>query len=137
MLRTLMAGVVGVLMNILLSPVAVAAHVLRYDEENHSVQQWCMHTWARTICWAGGVKVVLHGAEHIVPGRGAVYASNHVSWFDVFAIASILPRYTFVAKAELRRIPFFGWGAEGAGIVFMARGDRKVAFEVYDEIAAR
>jgi 1-acyl-sn-glycerol-3-phosphate acyltransferase len=58
-----------------------------------------------------------------------------VSWFDIFAIASLLPRYTFVAKAELRRIPIFGWGAEGAGVVFLARENRKSAFEAYTQVA--
>jgi 1-acyl-sn-glycerol-3-phosphate acyltransferase len=60
-----------------------------------------------------------------------VYASNHVSWFDVFAIASVLPRYTFVAKSELRKLPLFGWGAESAGVVLLARDNRKSAFESY------
>ena len=32
--------------------------------------------------------VVLHGAEQIARGRARVYASNHVSWYDVFALAS-------------------------------------------------
>lgn len=137
MLRTLLAGVTLAVMTILLAPVAVAAHVLRYDEKNSSVQQWCMRTWARSLCWAGGVGVVLHGIEHVAPNRGVVYASNHVSWFDIFAMASVLPRYTFVAKAELRRIPIFGWGAEGAGVVFLARENRKSAFEAYADVAAR
>jgi len=67
----------------------------------------------------------------MVAGRGAVYASNHVSWYDVFAIASVLPRYTFIAKSELRKIPIFGWGAESAGVVFLTRDNRKSAFESY------
>jgi 1-acyl-sn-glycerol-3-phosphate acyltransferase len=66
-----------------------------------------------------------------------VYASNHVSWYDVFAIASVLPHYTFVAKAELRKIPIFGWGAEGAGVVFLARENRKSAFEAYETVAKK
>src|SRR4051794_316935 len=86
--------------------VAVIASALGFrDERGGRVQQWAMKTWARSLCAAAGAKVVLHGAEHIASGRGTVYASNHVSWFDVFAIASVLPRYTFVAKAELRKIP--------------------------------
>ncbi|MEP6733471.1 MAG: lysophospholipid acyltransferase family protein [bacterium] len=137
MLRTMLAGVTLAVMTILLAPIAVLAHLLRYDEENSSVQQWCMRTWARSLCWAGGVDVVLHGAENIAHDRGTVYASNHVSWFDIFAIASTLPRYTFVAKAELRGIPIFGWGAEGAGVVFLARENRKSAFEAYNEIAKK
>jgi 1-acyl-sn-glycerol-3-phosphate acyltransferase len=96
-----------------------------------------MRTWARSLCWAAGAKVMVHGAEHTSSGQGTVYASNHVSWYDVFAIASVLPRYTFVAKAELRRIPIFGWGAEGAGVVFLARENRKSAFEAYELVAEK
>ena len=123
-------------MTILLAPVAVAAHVLRIFPEERHVQQWCMRTWARTICKVAGARVVLHGAEHIDASRGTVYASNHVSWFDIFALATVLPRYTFVAKEELRRIPIFGWGAEGAGVVFLSRENRKSAFEAYRAVAA-
>jgi 1-acyl-sn-glycerol-3-phosphate acyltransferase len=136
-MRTFFTGAVLSVMTILLAPIAVLAHVLRIDERNSSVQQWCMRTWARSLCWAAGVKVVLHGAEHLNAARGTVYVSNHVSWFDIFAIAAILPRYTFVAKAELRRIPIFGWGAEGAGVVFLSRENRKSAFEAYTQVAEK
>jgi hypothetical protein len=53
MLRTLLSGITLAVMTIVLAPIAVAAHVLRFDEENSSVQQWCMRTWARSLCWAG------------------------------------------------------------------------------------
>ena len=82
------------------------------------------------------MRTVVHGAEHIASARGVVYAMNHVSWFDIFAIASVLPRYTFVAKAELRRIPIFGWGAEACGVVFLERENRTSAFEAYGSVAA-
>jgi 1-acyl-sn-glycerol-3-phosphate acyltransferase len=134
-MRTLLTGLTVAVMTILLAPVAVAAHVLGiYPAERH-VQQWCMRSWARTICRVAGARVELHGVEHLESSRGVVYASNHVSWFDIFAIASVLPRYTFVAKAELRRIPIFGWGAEGAGVVFLPRDNRKSAFEAYESVA--
>jgi 1-acyl-sn-glycerol-3-phosphate acyltransferase len=134
-MRTLLTGLTVAVMTILLAPVAVAAHVLGIGGKERRVQQWCMQTWARTICFAAGVRLELRGAEHIARDRGTVYASNHVSWFDIFAIASLLPRYTFVAKAELRKIPIFGWGAEGAGVVFLARQNRKSAFEAYRHVA--
>jgi 1-acyl-sn-glycerol-3-phosphate acyltransferase len=116
---------------ILLAPVAIVARLLGLNEGEHGVAQWCMRTWARTMCVAAGVKLVVHNPERILRDRGAVYACNHVSWFDVFAIASVLPRYTFIAKSELRKLPLFGWGAESAGVVFLARDNRKSAFESY------
>jgi 1-acyl-sn-glycerol-3-phosphate acyltransferase len=137
MFRTVLAAATLWVMTHVLGAIAILAHVLKIDEGRNRVQQWCMRTWAKSLVWAGGVKVVVHGAEHIDADRGTVYASNHLSWFDIFAVASVLPRYTFVAKAELRRIWMFGWGAEGAGVVFMARENRKSAFETYAEVAAK
>ena len=137
MLRTLFAGAMLAIATIVLAPIAVLAHVLRIDEKEGRVQQWCMRTWARAICLGGGVRVVLHGAEQLHEHEGVVYVSNHVSWFDIFAMASLLPRYTFVAKDELRRIPIFGWGAEGAGVVFLARENRKSAFASYELVAQK
>jgi 1-acyl-sn-glycerol-3-phosphate acyltransferase len=60
-----------------------------------------------------------------------VYIANHVSWFDIFALATVVPSYTFVAKMELRRIPLFGIAAEATGIVFIDRENRKTAFDAY------
>jgi 1-acyl-sn-glycerol-3-phosphate acyltransferase len=137
-MRTLLAAVTLWFATIFLAPLAVLATMLGFhDERGGMVQQWCMRTWARSLCWAAGATLEVHGAEHIANGTGTVYASNHVSWYDVFAIASVLPRYTFVAKAELRRIPIFGWGAEGAGVVFLARENRKSAFEAYELVASK
>jgi len=120
---------------ILLAPVAIVARILGLSEGADGMAQWCMRTWAKSMCVAAGVKVVVHHPERILPGRGAVYACNHVSWFDVFSIASVLPRYTFIAKAELKKLPIFGYGAEAAGVVFLARDNRKAAFESYQGAA--
>jgi 1-acyl-sn-glycerol-3-phosphate acyltransferase len=137
-MRTLLAAIALWFATIILAPIAVVASLLGFhDERGGAVQQWCMRTWARSLCAAAGVKIVLHGAEHVSNGVGTVYASNHVSWYDIFAIASVLPRYTFVAKDELRRIPIFGWGAEGAGVVFLSRDNRKSAFTAYETVATK
>src|SRR4051812_36986794 len=121
MFRMLLSGFTWIVLTIVLGPIAVAAHVIGIDPENHRVQQWCMRTWARGICIAAGVKIRVHGFERVRHAHGTLYVSNHVSFFDIFATAATLPRYTFVSKAELRRIPVFGWGAEGAGVVFLER----------------
>ena len=136
MIRTALAYVAMFVVTCVLATTVVVAHVLGLDRHRR-VAQWCMHSWARAACFVGGVTVELHGSEHVARGRGVVYASNHVSWYDVFAIASVLPEYTFVAKAELRRIPIFGWGAEHAGVVFLSRENRKSAFASYEKVAER
>lgn len=135
-MRTLLVFVTMLVMTTAIAPVVVVARLLGAKEGPESVYHRCMRTWARSLNWAAGVTVRVHGSEHMARDHGAIYISNHVSWFDIFALASVLPRYTFVAKSELRRIPLFGWGAAAAGIVFLDRDNRKSAFESY-KVAAR
>ena len=55
--------------------------------------------------------------------KGAMIASNHVSWADIFAIASV--RHTrFIAKSEIRDWPLAGWLAERSGTIFIRRARR-------------
>jgi len=132
-MRSVLTALTVVVATLFFAPLVIVARLLGLGERP---AQWAMRSWARTICWAGGAKLVVHNPEKMLAGRGCVYATNHVSWFDVFAVASVLPRYTFIAKSELRRLPLFGWGAEAAGVVFLARENRKAAFESYHGAAA-
>ena len=93
--------------------------------------------WAKSLLRAGGVKVVLHDAHRANPENPHVFVSNHVSWFDVLALAAELPRYNFVAKAELFRVPVFGRGAKAVGTIPIERENRKAAFQAYEEAARR
>ena len=130
MIRTAVAILSAILATIYSATLVIAARLLRRPVLKGGVYERAMHNWASAIVASAGVKVILHGEENI-PAGGAVFICNHVSWFDVFAIASRLPRCTFVAKSELRGIPVFGWGAEAAGVVFLDRDNRKSAFESY------
>ena len=78
----------------------------------------------------------IHGAENVPRNEARVYAANHVSWFDVFALASYLPRYRFIAKKELFRIPIFGPAIRASAGIEIDRQNRKAAFQAY-EAAAR
>jgi 1-acyl-sn-glycerol-3-phosphate acyltransferase len=129
MIRSIAAVATLLVMTLLLAPTVLVAAMLGIKEKSGSIYERCMRLWARSMSRAAGVRVVVHGAEHI--RNGAIYMQNHVSWFDIFAVAGVLPRFTFVAKAELRKIPLFGRGAEAAGIVFIDRDNRKSAFESY------
>jgi 1-acyl-sn-glycerol-3-phosphate acyltransferase len=92
--------------------------------------------WCKAILRAAGVTLRIHG-EHNVPRHQArIYASNHISWFDVFALASYLPRYRFIAKKELFKIPVFGPAARATAGIEIDRQNRKAAFQAY-EVAAR
>ena len=134
-MRTAIVALALIFLTIPLGLLVLIAGLLRIPDGPHSVYQWTMRTWARGVCRAAGVRIVLHDPERIRRDGPAVYVANHVSWFDIFALAAVLPRYTFVAKSELARIPLFGPAARAAGIVFIERANRRAAFDSYKEAA--
>ncbi|HVX41006.1 MAG TPA: lysophospholipid acyltransferase family protein [Gemmatimonadaceae bacterium] len=135
-MRTLIVTVNALVMTIVLGTTVVIARLFRLPQGRDSVYARCIRLWAKSMNRAAGVTVRVHGAERLENAHGAVVIANHVSWFDIMPLASVVPWCSFVAKAELRKIPLFGFAAEAAGIVFIDRDNRKSAFESY-EVAAK
>ena len=135
-MRLPLVALTALVMTLLLGPVVLVARLFRVPQGPDSVYARCVRWWARTINAAAGVRVRVHGRERVHGEHGIVYASNHVSWFDIFALASEVPWCSFIAKSELRSIPLFGYAAECVGIVFLDRDNRKAAFESYKVAAA-
>jgi 1-acyl-sn-glycerol-3-phosphate acyltransferase len=55
--------------------------------------------------------------------RTPLIAANHTGYLDIVALAAVAP-VRFVAKAEVRHWPVFGWCARCADTIFLARGER-------------
>ena len=119
-----------------LGTLVLAAALLGVEDRRGGIYDWAQHLWTRALCAAAGVRIVVHGAERLDQGA-RIYASNHVSWYDVFVLASVIPRYKFVAKAELFRIPIFGPAARAVGTIPIQRENRKAAFAAYAAAAGR
>jgi 1-acyl-sn-glycerol-3-phosphate acyltransferase len=135
-MRVFLVALVASIATILLGPVVVVARLFRVPQGPNSIYSRCVRLWASSIARAAGVRIRVHGAERLHNARGAVFIANHVSWFDIFPLASVVPWVSFVAKTELRRIPLFGFAAETVGIIFLDRENRKQAFDSYKVAAA-
>jgi 1-acyl-sn-glycerol-3-phosphate acyltransferase len=120
-----------------LSAIVVVASLLGVEDRPGGVYDWATHTWARGLLWAAGVRVHIDGKERLDASLTApcVFVSNHVSWFDVFLLAAIIPRYAFISKRELLSVPIFGPAARACGTVPIDRNNRKSAFSSYQEAA--
>lgn len=76
------------------------------------LQAWLMSAcrvaivWARITC---GIRHEVVGADNIPTGACVVLAKHQSAWETLFLQAYLQPTVT-VAKSELLRIPFFGWG---------------------------
>lgn len=80
--------------------------------------------WSRLLLRVAGARVVLEDAHRIDPDRPQILVANHVSWFDVLAVAGYLPgKYRFVAKKELANVPFFGPAWRACGHISIDRRD--------------
>jgi 1-acyl-sn-glycerol-3-phosphate acyltransferase len=88
------------------------------------------------MIWASGSHLEVEGLQHLPQDRPVIVASNHQSWFDVWALAAAIPqRFRFIAKSELRKIPLFGLAWESAGHISIDRRDRARAIRALDEAA--
>jgi 1-acyl-sn-glycerol-3-phosphate acyltransferase len=90
--------------------------------------------WSRALVRAAGVRVVVENMEVIDESVPQILCSNHVSWFDVFALAAVVPgRYLFVAKKEVRKAPFLGWAADVCGHIYIDRKDHQSALQSLED----
>ena len=136
MIRTLWYYIVLFFTTILHASAAIIAGLFHVEHRVGGVYDWSSTDWSRDILSAAGTPVVASGLEHIPRDQPVMYASNHSSMFDVWALFATLPgSVRFVAKRELFRIPILGRAMLAVGHVPIDRAARKSAFEAYDEAA--
>ena len=87
-MRTLFVALVVATMTLILAPVVIVARLLGVSQGPTSIYAKSVRLWARSINFAAGVRLRVHGRENLANARGAVFIANHVSWFDIFALAS-------------------------------------------------
>jgi 1-acyl-sn-glycerol-3-phosphate acyltransferase len=93
--------------------------------------------WAQVMLRVALSPVTLEHAERLPVDQAAVYASNHLSYYDTPVLFAKLPfQFRILAKAPLWKIPFIGWylqrsgqvpidqSSSRAGVVSLARGAR-------------
>lgn len=93
--------------------------------------------WCRAVLWGArtfcGVRWRVVGAEHL-PSTPHVVMSKHSSTWETLALNLYLPPLAFVAKKELLKIPFFGWGFALASPITI---DRSKGTDAMEQIAAQ
>jgi 1-acyl-sn-glycerol-3-phosphate acyltransferase len=96
-----------------------------------------LRAWCRLVLFCAGARVVAR-VHPLDRSRTYVFVSNHTSNIDVPAILSVSPEpLRFIAKAELGRIPLFGWAARRMGHVFIDRRDSHGAAKAIGERITR
>lgn len=72
-----------------------------------------------------GIKVVVEGKENIPDHKQFVIVANHQSFLDINVIWPSIAITAFVAKADLWKIPVFGWVLNHIGCIPVHKNPRK------------
>ena len=87
-------------------------------DKSGSQQHAIARAWARVLLLISLSPVELIGAEKLRLHAVAVYASNHLSYYDTPMLFAKLPfQFRILAKQPLWKIPFIGWYLNHSGQV--------------------
>jgi 1-acyl-sn-glycerol-3-phosphate acyltransferase len=94
--------------------------------------------WARVPLRASRTPLRVIGAENVRPDEPQIIVANHLSAYDILALAAVLPPpFHFVAKKELERVPFFGRAWKAAGHISIDRSNRQSAIASLKQAAEK
>lgn len=66
--------------------------------------------WGKTLLFVMGFKVKQEFSEEIAPNKSYMFCANHTSMIDIMLMLSVVKNpFVFVGKAELGKIPIFGF----------------------------
>lgn len=89
--------------------------------------------FAPGILWICGASIEVHGKEHLRKDESYVFVANHLSYLDIPALFRAIPHSLhFVAKKELKWVPFIGWYMYTTGMIFVDRTNRQKAIASLD-----
>ena len=89
---------------------------------------------ARVLC---GVRIEVTGREHLPAHGPMLIASQHQSAIDTVIWLRLVPRVSYVFKAELARIPLFGPLLVPAGQIPVQRGGGMAAMRAFIDAGQR
>ena len=108
----------------------------------HRTLPWKSVAWAfaklsaRNLASLCGVRVRVHGLEHLAGPGPYVFAPNHQSNFDIAALLGYLPGHNrFVAKKELFAEPILGTVLRTLGMVPVDRENPLEAIQLLEQVA--
>lgn len=124
-LRAILFNLVFLLGSILItSSIAIASPLSRDMVRAGS------HLWARWFVWCArmflGIRLVVRGR---VPQEGVIVASKHTSMYETILTLYLFRHPAVVMKAELRKIPIWGFVADRHGSIFVERGKAGAALK--------
>ncbi len=90
--------------------------------------------WGPLLVMIVGGRVKVEGVENYDPSKPVIFTANHLSHYDIVCLFVTVPSdLYFIAKKELKKVPFLGWSIAALGMIFIDRSDRKKAMQSMKE----
>jgi 1-acyl-sn-glycerol-3-phosphate acyltransferase len=84
--------------------------------------------WAPGVLNIIGAKPVISGQANISPSETYIIVANHSSYLDIPTLFKTIPlNVHFIAKKELKKVPFLGWYMWATDMIFIDRKNTKKA----------
>ncbi len=84
--------------------------------------------WAPGVLWGCGIKVLVHNPGRVDTTKPHVFVSNHLSYLDIPVLFSAIPsNLYFIAKKEIKWVPFIGQYMMATGMLFVNRDNKHKA----------
>ncbi|RDH81565.1 MAG: 1-acyl-sn-glycerol-3-phosphate acyltransferase [endosymbiont of Galathealinum brachiosum] len=114
----------------LFSGITLTLLFVRNGIHNSSTASRLFIWWNDRLCQIFKARISISGEMN---QEATLYVMNHISWFDIPALASQKPLH-FLSKAEVKSWPLIGRFTERAGTLFIQRGAAGAAENSLNEI---
>ncbi|GAB4271130.1 MAG: hypothetical protein Kow0080_16210 [Candidatus Promineifilaceae bacterium] len=100
----------------------------------YQLSHWLLQWVGRAILRTVNIRVVSDD-QAVMQKHHGFFFPNHVSYIDILVLISVAPT-RFLAKAEVRKMPFVGMAAQAVGCVFVKREDKQSRIQARHVLAA-
>lgn len=132
-MRTVFVFIHLLIFFILTFPVYLILLLLRKKNRHLSsvIAQKLVNWGFRFVTFPTGMKRIVLGLENIPKDTPVLYVSNHRSLADVPMAYITVPNLTgFVAKIEIKKVPFLSWWMKLVNCLFLDRDDMRAGMQM-------
>jgi len=97
-----------------------------------------LHVWGKTMLFLMGFRAEIEHTERLIPHKSYMFSANHTSMIDIMLIVAVFKDnpFVFVGKAELAKIPIFGFFFKRTSII-VDRSNAESRIKVFEEANRR
>lgn len=127
-----------ILMIITIVPISPILLLITAKESSYPTFYKLLHYWGKLMLFLMGFRTKVDQEEVLIPNKSYMFSANHTSMIDIMLIVAIFKDnpFVFVGKAELAKIPIFGFFFKRTSII-VDRGNAESRRRVFDEANRR